>query len=724
MKRLMGLCFVVSLFASVHSLKAQVETERVTSVSNVGLTVNSFGTIGNAFRGSFDDGSPSCEYPRNSQIEHLFEGGIWIGGLINGSLTAVSTSAYDNPQGYSTGSAGYEMTTEIGEGIRTRSNFFNSPNYDPKAISHEDFVMDFSDKNRVVPGTNIQIQSHDNPLNLAIHLESYNWNYAFSDFFVLLNYTIKNDGPDYIDDAHIALWNNTVVRSTRVTPAGSGGSAFYNKGGNGYIDSLDLAYCYDHSGDVGFTDSYIGQKFLGAEMNGEFFHPRIDTSFKDHYNAWIFNNSSDPVFFIPTNDNQRYQKMTNGMNRLAAWPPKPNPDGSSLVEQLNNAGNRADLVSVGPFPRINPGDEINIAFAIVLGKKLEDGKPNGDNNPTQQSIFIRNADWAQTAYNGEDVNFNGILDEGEDSNGDGELTRFTLPSPPDIPLTRVEANDTTIEIYWTNNAESSIDPISLEEDFEGYRLYITKLGFDVRPDAAEIREELNLAAEYDKKGNQLFFNTGFEDVVLEEPKTFEGDSLVYNYKYTFENVIPGWQYIAAVTAFDRGDPQNNLESLETSPLVSLFRVFPGKTEQSYYNTPIGTRVNNFFDRDTRDSLNNLKPYAYPNPYYLSAAWEGIGTSQEDRRITFANLPKRCAVRIFNSAGDLIDEFTHNENYTGEDIDWFSEYSDPSRTVFSGGEHSWDLLSADQQLISRGIYLFSVEDLDTGVIKKGKFAIIK
>lgn len=719
MKNLYFICaFVLPLLSH-----AQPVVEKVTSAANVGLTVNNYGTIGNAFRGGFDIGNPSCEYPKNSGIEHLFEGGLWIGGLINGSLTAVSTSAYDNPQGYSTGSAGYEMSAEVGAGIRERSSFFNSPNFSPDAISHQDFLLDFSDKNRVVPGTNIQISNHDNPLNLDVHMEVYNWNFPFSDFFVILNYNITNAGPDYIDDAYIAVWNNTVVRNINITPAGQGGSAFYNKGGNGFIDSLIMAYCYDHSGDPGFTDSYIGQKFLGAEFKGQFYHPRVDSSFQAHYNAWIFNNSSDPVFFIPTSDNQRYQKMTNGMNKLSSWAPKANPDGTSLVEQLNRAGNRADLVSLGPFPRINPGESIDIAFAIVLGKKFDDGKPNSENSPRQQRIFIQNADWAQTAYNGEDVNFNGSLDPGEDKDGDGKITRFILPSPPDVPECRVEASDTAIDIYWTSNAEASIDPISLEKDFEGYRVYLTKLGFDVIGQT-EIQNALKLAAEYDVPGNRLFFDRGFEGVRLEEAVRFEDDTLVYNYKYSFKNVLPGWQYAVAVTAFDRGDADNNLEPLESSPLVNLFRVFPGRTEQHYFEEKIGTRINNFFDKDYREKQKDLAPYVYPNPYYLSAAWEGQSTRQETKKIIFANLPKRCLVSIFNSAGDLIDEFNHNEEYSGDDIMWFSSYSDPERTVFSGGEHAWDILSADQQLISRGVYLFSVQDLDTGVTKKGKFAIIK
>ena len=35
------------------------------------------------------------------------------------------------------------------------------------------------------------------------------------------------------------------------------GSAFFNKGGNGYNDSIKIAYEFDSNGDPGFTDSYI-----------------------------------------------------------------------------------------------------------------------------------------------------------------------------------------------------------------------------------------------------------------------------------------------------------------------------------------------------------------------------------------------------------------------------------------------------------------------------------
>ena len=679
--------------------------ERGTTASQVGLNVTNAGTIGNAFGGNFDNGFASCEYPKGSGVEHLFEGGLWIGGKLDGSQVVVSSAAYDYPNGINsgTGTAGYEFFAEEGSSILERSSFFNSPAYSVDAISHQDFVMDFSDKYQVVPGTQIQVSRHDFPIGMDVHLETYNWNFPFSDFFVLLNYSITNNGSSNLEDAYVALWANTVVRNTNITPAGQGGSAYYNKGGNGFIDSLNMAYCYDHSGDVGFTESYVGQRFLGASLEDKFFHPSIDSTFVSNYQAWIFNNSSDPVFFIPSDDNQRYAKMSNGMNKLPSWSPSSPPNGSSLTEQLNNAGNRADLVSVGPFPNWKVGETINIAFAIVLAKKNEDGKPNSQNNMTQQKFLIQNAQWAQTAYNGEDTNFNGVLDDGEDKDGDGEITRFILPSPPDIPTTKVVASDGKIDIYWSDNSERSIDPISLEEDFEGYKVYASSKAYDVAGQES-LNEALKVVAEYDLSNNQLFFDNGMSSIRQEPPVTFEGDTNEYVYIYSLDGLTNGWQYAVSVTSFDRGDENNNLLSLETSPLANASRSFAGTKEN--------------------DDLKENLPFVYPNPYYLGASWEGSSTSQESKKIVFANLPARCTIRIYNTSGDLIDEINHDQEYDGSDIRWFDTYSDVDNTVFSGGEHAWDLLSTAQQIIARGMYIFSVEDQDTGDIQKGNFTIIK
>lgn len=699
--------------------------ERETNASNVRLNVTNVGTFGNAFRGYRDgSGSPSCEYPAGSGIEHLFEGGLWIGGKENGGPIRVSTSAFDAPQGYAPGRGGFEFTAEVGAQLQQKSSLLDNPNYNPNAVSHQDFVATFSDKNVVIPGTSIPISSHNNPMNVEVTLETYNWNYSFSDFMVIVNMTVKNIGTSYYDDLYLALWNNTVVRNINITPAGSGGGAFYSQGGNGFIDSLNLAYCFDATGDVGFTESYIGQKFLGAEDKHGFHHPSVDsaynsitgqleldTNFRNHYNAWIFNNSAQPIFFSPTNDNQRYSKMSAGLNYSPCWKNPTGPDcqngtAADLQALLNQSGNRSDLISVGPFQDFRPGDEITIAFAFVLAKKKEDGNPTSANTAAQKEILVSNSNWAQRAYNGEDSNFNGRLDAGEDKDGDGKITRFILPSPPDIPRTRVEANDHQIDIYWSNNSESSVDPITKELDFEGYRIYLTQLGFDVTK-VPNLAEDLKNIAAYDSAGNNLFFETGFDSVRLVSPVYFDGDTIPYYYKYSIKNIQNGWQYATSVTAFDRGNAQTNLEPLESSILANAKRVFAG--------TP------------PSENMKNNEPFVYPNPYYYGASWEGRSNFQEEsRKIIFANLPARCQVRIFTVAGDFIDEFTHFPGYTGDDIRWYQTFGseNPEENTFSGGEHAWDLLSLSSQIISRGLYMYSVKDLDSGEIFTGKFIIIK
>ncbi|MDZ7360643.1 MAG: hypothetical protein ONB46_07945 [candidate division KSB1 bacterium] len=62
-------------------------------------------------------------------------------------------------------------------------------------------------------------------------------------------------------------------------------------------------------------------------------------------------------------------------------------------------------------------------------------------------------------------------------------------------------------------------------------------------------------------------------------------------------------------------------------------------------------------------------------------------------------------------------------YNGLDTRWLSVYAGEN-VQFSGGEHAWDLVTADDQAIATGLYLYTVEDLESGEIQKGKFAVIK
>jgi hypothetical protein len=690
------------------------QVERLTTVSEINMTVNNIGLIGNAFKGSFNTlDYPSCQFPSRSGVEHIFQGGLWVGATINGQQF-VTTGASDASAGYSPGVCNFEFTTQPNAPLLERSSLIRNAGYNPRAVSHQDFLADFTDTNMTVPGTNIDVdqacgvtESRHRPLNLAVHMETYNWNYSYANFFVILNYTIKNIGTETLDSLSLGYWEDMVVRNIRKTRPG--GTPFFDKGGNGFMDSLHMAYAFDAAGDLGFTESYVGLKFLGADFlrktaagqdTSIFIHPErlggqapgMGTG-QVFYNIWNFG-SSDPNFQPPRNELSRYSRLTTGQNFAPNW--------AALQPQLKKASNRISLVSLAPIRHFAPGESVRIVFAVVCARKKEDGLPNTADNDYQRQDLASNSFWAQTTFNGEDRNFNGALDDGEDQNGDGVLTRFTLPEPPQTPVTKMVAGPNSATLYWADNAENSIDPITKKKDFRGYRVYKSRFAFDLE-NVQAVTSSLELYKGFDKYASAT---TPFLEPIPEKGRfTFEGDSNVYAYKYAINNLENGWQHVVALTAYDSGNVANRLPSLESAQLDNLFRVFPGT--------------------EANGNLKSNKPFVYPNPYYGSAAWEGTTTRPEEKRLMFANLPKHCKVRILTQAGDFVDEFEHKgETYNGSDSQWYNSFSDPSKAVLSGGEHAWDLLTRNAQIIARGMYLYYVQDLDSKKEYMGSFVVVK
>ena len=667
--------------------KSDDDNSKYTNIGNIGLTVTNFGTYGHGF--SLWPQQPSCEYPLGSGIEHIFDGGLWIGGFISSDASGrskagpfVTTGAVD-ASSVTVRGGGFEYTNVKGSLVVERSSLLNSKVFSPLAVSHQDFVMDYSDTNTTYLNGE-QIVDHK-PLGVSIHQECYAWNYPFADFFVIMNYWIKNVTNKYIDSVLVGLWTDTVVRNTNITSPRTG-SNFFNKGGNGYNDSLRIAYEFDATGDIGFTDSYIGIQYLGS-------YPEKDNA---NFVSWQFKNTDNPKLFAPTNDVDRYSKMEGFFSSNIRF---GNCATCVKPAELKVPSNRSMLITTGPFSSIPPGDSINVVFAIVAAKKFGDEPAAIDNDEQKKNLYI-NGGWALRAYNGEDKNGNGILDPGEDLNGDGKIDRYILPSPPTVPVVRVVPENNKATIYWDNSSENSIDPISGKRDFEGYRIYRTNSGADLTQ-SQDLLRSLVLIGEFDSTGNSIGFNTGFDAVRLKEPVSFPGDNNKYYYKFEVDNLLNGWQYTFSVTAFDKGDPANNLESLETSALAAGVRILPGTLPTSNDNVEIGV---------------------YPNPYYGNAYWDG--SSERLRKVYFYNLPSDCEITIYTLAGDIVKRINHNSSSNGSDLQWFETYAKDGKQIMSGGEQAWDLITSNDQAVATGLYLFTVKDNQTGSIKKGKFLIIK
>jgi hypothetical protein len=74
--------------------------------------------------------------------------------------------------------------------------------------------MTYTDSNTVL--SNGEPITGHNPLGVVVHQESYAWNFPFADFFVIMNYTIKNTSNKFIDSVYVGLWTDAVVRNTKL----------------------------------------------------------------------------------------------------------------------------------------------------------------------------------------------------------------------------------------------------------------------------------------------------------------------------------------------------------------------------------------------------------------------------------------------------------------------------------------------------------------------------
>ena len=120
------------------------DATKYTDIGNVRMTITNFGTLGTNFNNW--PAQPSCEYPKGSRIENLALGGLWIGGIKRKEgIPHVSTACADGGNPLTLG-AGFEFTNEQGAQITERSSLSGDTYFSLNAVSHQDFVMDFTDR--------------------------------------------------------------------------------------------------------------------------------------------------------------------------------------------------------------------------------------------------------------------------------------------------------------------------------------------------------------------------------------------------------------------------------------------------------------------------------------------------------------------------------------------------------------------------------------------------
>lgn len=695
------------------------------NVGNLALAISNHGFIGN----NFAERASSMEYPKGSEVDHLIRGGLWVGGVNTDFDVLVTTGVQDGYWGSYTRPTEWVPVSIPPEEqalgwIRERSTLPTSPYYDPQhAISEQDFVTAFLDTldHQHTPEAGNADEWHS-ASGLLVTQESYAWSYEPADAMVLIKWTIVPTRT--LLNSYFGIYTEMTSGWKGKYPLGTWPPAsanwFYHH--NVYwVDAMpeyaglsedpynlmvEHHYTYDLYDGSERAPQHAGLKFLGAKFKpgGGEWNEEVG---RVAWRWWDW----EPGSYTRDNDDEKYAVLSeDGVDDWTEITPSPDTSGDSPVEVLN----------VGPW-NLYPGgggqepDSLIIAFALLAGDNFAD--------------LVDNALYAQKVYS-----FN-----------------FTVPTPPHSPRLRVTTDSGRIRIRWADGPERSVDAVTRDYDFEGYRVYVGRspetadfdlfaqldladlpaknplfdsyfteawLADQVAPDpldAANGQAALDalwpdayafhfgarepfLVTQPDSVG----YNTGLASVLLPESEwetvVTGTDTVVVKYGITLDEAKDGHHYWVAVTSYDLGNPET--PSLESGVGQNVVHIVPGRSPAQAAGR--GVTV-------------------FPNPYRGSAVWDANRAT--GRYIWFAGLPARALIKIFTLAGDRVAEIDFDsDRYRGENAAGLLVGGEAP--TLSGTMAAWDLRSESGQPVATGLYLFSVTDRASGETQQGKFLILK
>ena len=151
-----------------------------------------------------------------------------------------------------------------------------------------------------------------------------------------------------------------------------------------------------------------------------------------------------------------------------------------------------------------------------------------------------------------------------------------------------------------------------------------------------------------------------------------------------------------------GDSSSNIPTLGDTLIVGFTKPLSAKDEFSFTTKGPATDVSSI-----QAQLDKIR--AVPNPYVVTDVFEQSLPStirgRGERVIDFINLPPKCTIKIFTSAGDLVRTLEQNGD-------------------LNNGTVTWDLRSKEGLDIAYGVYFYVVQVPNSSAKKIGKLAIIK
>ncbi|MBS4027821.1 MAG: T9SS type A sorting domain-containing protein [Ignavibacteriales bacterium] len=341
-------------------------------------------------------------YPNGSTLEHIYGGGIWVGGKID--TTVAGTGNYIKV--VSTGYESNGATREFFPGSSPLDKLWivrdtiKPPDWDTywggslpfRKISDEDFNCKYRDFN-----LGINIANH-NPMNIEVIQKSFSWNNQYAGAIIPIELTIYNRGSRIIKDVYVGYHIDTDVGPYYYTTGRGYPTDYWSLNYSGYSSLLHLAYTQNPVLN-GMTP--IGLAFLHSS------HFTDSSSFTYRWFDFTTNNIPD------NNDEQRYDNLLS----LDTIAPNQSSDDSSLSDTRF-------VFAFGPFT-LQPQESATVAFAIVSGNDITDMQVNASR---AKSIY-------QNAYQ-LPTNFSTDFDSSSEDfipTNDWEWGNSQLPSPHSSP---------------------------------------------------------------------------------------------------------------------------------------------------------------------------------------------------------------------------------------------------------------------------------------------------
>lgn len=378
------------------------------------LTISNWGFMGGHSGAIIDpftlEPYPSAEFPGGSDLEYLFQGALWVGGVVEGE-TLVSVCAdgwlWLNEM----------FPDEYPEGKIIERNY----------LADNEFIAVYTDTlTQGIPPDDYDGRPHK-PLGVKITQHSYSWASPPYDDFVILEYTIQNIGNKGINDLYVGQYMDQDISHVS-------SSVGFRDDISGFLKNYllpesspetDLVWSADNDGDPTSGNwtyrsvrGILGIRYLGASssnVNKSFhwwvsegnnpenldFGPWLKSNWdlwNSIYGDWCEGGKGTPCgdrakYFLMSNQEKDYDQIYTCIDKSAeGWLPPP-----AICSDLANGYDTRYLFSVGPFD-LTAGDSVSIAFAFVAGENLHN-KPVNPIDPKSPDNYYSNLNFTDFVRN-------------------------------------------------------------------------------------------------------------------------------------------------------------------------------------------------------------------------------------------------------------------------------------------------------------------------------------